>query len=68
MFRNDLVLVTVVTVLIISILFISELRAYLQVKRQDTLSVDLKAAGKMNIFFNITFPHVKCNGIHCVFG
>src|SRR5690349_4049131 len=52
------------TILIGIILVINEFHIYLTPVRIDTLGVDTKPEGMIDIIFNITFPHVKCHELH----
>lgn len=47
---------------IIGFLFLSEFLIYLKPRRLDTLSVDLDRQEPIQIFLNITFPLVRCDG------
>jgi hypothetical protein len=49
-----------ITIIFVCFLVISEFIMFLKTKRVDTLSVDLQKDGKILIYFNISFPHVKC--------
>jgi hypothetical protein len=53
-------IISTITTIIITALFISELVQYFSIHRQDTLSVDIEKEGKIVIYFNVSFPSVKC--------
>lgn len=50
--------------LIITLLVGSALIRYLSVDRRDTLSVDIQVEDRVVIFFNISFPDLKCYDLH----
>merc|ERR1719183_1146589 len=56
-------IVTVITSLIISILFFTELREFCTVEVIDSISVDTRINQKLPIGMNITFPHLRCDEV-----
>ncbi|KAL9646713.1 hypothetical protein ABK040_001136 [Willaertia magna] len=56
--------ISTVTIIIIIFLVLSAFIRYITVQRRDTLSVDTQVEDRVVIFFNITFPDVKCYDLH----
>ncbi|KAG2386155.1 hypothetical protein C9374_002601 [Naegleria lovaniensis] len=56
--------VSLFAMIIITFLVGSALIRYLSVDRRDTLSVDIQVEDRVVIFFNITFPDLKCYDLH----
>ena len=54
------ILVTVVSGIIMAVLFMSELNYYLTTDVQQELIVDTTRGHKMKIFVDITFPRIGC--------
>ena len=54
--------VTLISSVIIAVLFISEFTLYLDVNTKTELVVDVTRDQKMRINFNITFPRLSCHG------
>lgn len=60
-FYNNLFLVTMVSFIVITILFINEVIAYFSVEVADQLFVDSTSSEmKVDIHFDITFPRLPC--------
>ena len=57
-------IVSIVAFIIITFLVGYALIRYLSVNRRDTLSVDIQVQDRVVIFFNITFPDLKCYDLH----
>lgn len=55
--------VTVITFIILSILFLSELSSYLHVEVVDHIFVDTTLNQKLHIGMNITFPQLRCDDV-----
>ncbi|KAL3814420.1 hypothetical protein ACJIZ3_015688 [Penstemon smallii] len=53
-------LVTIVSSIIITLLFLSEFRLYLHTVTDTKLVVDTSRGGKLRINFDVTFPHIPC--------
>jgi hypothetical protein len=53
--------ITLVTLIIISILFFSELYNYFSISTNHSISVDTRTQQKIFIEFNVTFPRLPCN-------
>jgi hypothetical protein len=49
-----------ITIAFLAFLVISEFVMFLTVKRVDTLSVDMAKDGQILIYFNISFPNIRC--------
>ena len=58
----SLTTVTLVSTLLIIVLFISEITLYLNISTNTELVVDVTRDQKMRINFNITFPRLSCHG------
>lgn len=54
-------IISISAMIIIVLLFFSELSLYLQVERVDHLLVDVSRGEKLKINFDITFPHIPCS-------
>jgi len=52
--------ISLISLLVISILFLSEFLFYLQVERRDELFVDVSDQKKIEIYINITMPSINC--------
>ena len=52
---------SVCAVLVICLLFVSELRLYLSVETVDHLYVDVSRGEKLRINFDMSFPHIPCS-------
>jgi len=55
--------VTIITALIIAFLFWTELREFCTVEVVHSISVDTRLHQKLPIGLNITFPHLRCDGV-----
>jgi len=53
--------VSIVALLVMALLFISELKFYLATETADRLYVDVSRGEKLRINFDITFPHIPCS-------
>ena len=53
--------VSVCAVVLILLLFLSELRLFLSVDTVDHLFVDVSRGEKLRIHFDVTFPHIPCS-------
>jgi len=56
-------LISLVSMIIMALLFLSELRSYLQVEIIDHIVVDTTLNQKLPIGLNITFPHLRCDEV-----
>lgn len=56
-------LISLASIVVMAILFISELNAYLTVEVVDHIMVDTTLNQKLPIGLNITFPHLRCDEI-----
>ncbi|CAK0788478.1 unnamed protein product, partial [Prorocentrum cordatum] len=56
-------LISVVAIIIMLILFTSELNSYLTVEVVDHIVVDTALNEKLPIGLNITFPHLRCDEV-----
>jgi hypothetical protein len=56
-------LISVVAIIIMMVLFISELSSYLTVEVVDHIMVDTSLGQKLPIGLNITFPHLRCDEV-----
>ena len=52
---------TFISIVVILILFLLELNLYLTPYVHEELIIDISSGKKLNINFNITFPHVGCS-------
>eukprot|EP01080_Neovahlkampfia_damariscottae_P006334 gene6334-10341_t len=57
-------IVSIITGIVVFILFLTEFNLYLTHERTDRLGVDLQPHGYVDILFNITFPHIPCHDLH----
>ena len=57
---NLILTVTMVSAVIMSLLFLSELNYYLSVQVDQELIVDTMRGQKMKIFVDVTFPRIGC--------
>ena len=55
--------IPIIAVLVITILIIFEFFNFLEVNRIDELYVDTSKEKKINIFLDITFPNINCDGL-----
>lgn len=55
--------VTVITALILAVLFWSELNEFLAVEVVDSVTIDTRMFQKLHIRLNVTFPHLQCDEI-----
>ena len=62
--RFEEFIVSIFALIVITILVGSSLVRYLTVGRRDTLSVDSQVEDRVVIFFNISFPDMKCYDLH----
>lgn len=53
--------ISIISLIIIMVLFFSEFIYYLQIERHDELYVDVSTQKKMEIYLNITFPSMACD-------
>ncbi|CAI9104007.1 OLC1v1002609C1 [Oldenlandia corymbosa var. corymbosa] len=53
--------ITVVSSIVIFLLFVSELRLYLHTVTETKLLVDTSRGGKIHINFDVTFPAIRCS-------
>ena len=53
---------TLLTYIVMSVLFISELSAYLSTTTTEHVKVDPSAGGRLRINVNISFPALPCSG------
>jgi hypothetical protein len=58
------IILSIITIIIALILIFNEVQIYLTPFRKDSLGVDMNPEGKIDIIFNITFPHIKCELLH----
>merc|ERR1719162_658747 len=56
-------IVTVITSLILAVLFWTELNEFFTTEIIDSISVDTRINQKLSIGLNITFPHLRCDEI-----
>mmetsp|Transcript_60472 Transcript_60472/g.129730 ORF Transcript_60472/g.129730 Transcript_60472/m.129730 type:complete len:370 (+) Transcript_60472:99-1208(+) len=56
-------LISLISILVMAILFVSELNAYLTVEVVDHIIVDTTLNQKLPIGLNITFPHLRCDEV-----
>ena len=54
-------IVSVIAVVVIVVLFVSELRLFLSVDTVDHLYVDVSRGEKLRINFDVTFPYIPCS-------
>lgn len=47
---------------VIAVLILSEFVSYLETERRDRLYVDTSKQTKIEIYLNITFPAISCDG------
>eukprot|EP01080_Neovahlkampfia_damariscottae_P004907 gene4907-8496_t len=53
-------IISITSLVIISILFLSEFYFYLQYHRNDALFVDVSEEKKIEVYINMTFPSISC--------
>mmetsp|Transcript_74932 Transcript_74932/g.242293 ORF Transcript_74932/g.242293 Transcript_74932/m.242293 type:complete len:364 (+) Transcript_74932:62-1153(+) len=56
-------LISIVSMIIMAVLFLSELSSYLNVEVVDHIIVDTTLNQKLPIGLNITFPHLRCDEV-----
>lgn len=57
-------IISLIFMMILLILALNEIYIYFSPDRKDTLGIDKKPEGIIDIMFNITFPHIKCADLH----
>jgi hypothetical protein len=56
----NLILVTIISGLLMTVLFLSELNYYLTPELREELLVDVSRGDKLRINVDILFPHISC--------
>ncbi len=56
---------SLISSLLMIILFISELYNFLSVRREDTITIDHTRSEKLQINFNISFYEIQCDSRMC---
>lgn len=59
-------IVSLISTLLIIILFISELKSFLFVNREDKITIDHTRSEKLQINFNISLYEIPCDGNNSV--
>jgi hypothetical protein len=57
-------IISITSLFIISILFLSEFYFFLRYERHDALFVDVGKETKIEVYVNMTFPSIGCSGTH----